>query len=130
MSEGKDRRQGQPITLETLAEQMEGVEKILVALARHTLTLSERHTRIVASLGMINTAPGLLIGLKEIATFLGLSSSTISRLRKWGFPTFRLGRHVLSHPLEILGWLRTVEARRRAGLIRRTGHSQDSRTRC
>ena len=102
-----------PVSLETLDKRLEGVEKILEALARHTLMLSNRHTRIVASLGLINTTPGLLIGLKEIATFIGLSPSSISRLRKWGFPTHRLGRHVMSHPIEILDWLRTVDAKRR-----------------
>jgi len=99
--------------LDGIERQQETITRQLAALVAHTATLSQRHTRAVASLGVLNAAPGLLIGAKEIAAFMGVTPSTIFRWRTYGFPTWRLGRHIYSHVLDILAWMRQQNQRHR-----------------
>ena len=109
------------VALGPVLERLDRIERQQAVLIEHTGTLSQRHTRAVASLGMLNAAPGLLIGSKEIAAFMGVTPSTIFRWRTYGFPTWRLGRHIYSHVLDILAWMRQQNQRHRKASSRHAG---------
>ena len=105
-----------------ILERLERIERQRAVLVQHTAALSRQHTRALASLGPLNATPGLLVGAREIAAFMGLSPSSIWRLGKYGFPLWRMGRHTYTHVLDVVNWMRQQNERHRKAGSRHARH--------
>ncbi len=102
----------QRVSLETLAERVRAIEEKFDEVASHMSI----HMGTPID-GLWPAWPSLLVGHAEIARFIKKSPSAVRRYaRKMGFPAWRFGRHVVSHPNLIASWLIAVEKKRR-GLL-------------
>ena len=80
-------------------------------------TLNRKIDSLVLTAGANNghtAAPTLLVGWREISAFARKNPHTLAHYRLIeSFPAIRWGRHVVSSPALIEGWLLTHEKRRR-----------------
>jgi len=107
-------------------------ERLLdLALARIDLKLGGLEAKVDAlstRLTHLHT-PTLLVGHAEITRYCRKRPSTIQRyVRFMGFPALRWGRHVVSSPAMIDGWLIAVAQRKRDAKAARHGQSRSLAT--